>query len=363
MISNSIRRFFLCAPYTTLIDQSRHLFTRCVRSFANSGKDVGFDNISVPPPVALLFDTETTGKVDFRKKIDDPSQPELVQLGLIVVDMVTWKPRMTMSLLNRDISTPMSIEAEKVHGISMADCTRYGVPLPTILHFFQDACENVDCIVAHNMKFDRTVIQASYHRAAKQHQLLHDPFQSPKNGTCVPQICTMEGSTEILKLPSSYRNGKYKWPSLEEAHRYFSAESEGEIDNAHDALADATACLTIFRGLVESGALDPIPKRQQTARETPQLVRSDIEKNKDENSSTGQPASIELSDTNSVVARSGELTLKVQGNGFEITGNTYPYKDYIKSLGATWNPISRVWAFNCTRNLEPACKLVGIPMP
>ena len=48
---------------------------------------------------ALIFDTETTGMVEFRKPPEDPSQPDLIQLGMLLVDTQDWKPRARHSLL------------------------------------------------------------------------------------------------------------------------------------------------------------------------------------------------------------------------------------------------------------------------
>ncbi|MFP6639371.1 MAG: 3'-5' exonuclease, partial [Myxococcota bacterium] len=57
-------------------------------------------------------------------------------------------------------------------------------------------------------------------------------------------------SSDLLRLPG--REGQFKWPTLAEAYEHFSGQP---LQGAHDALVDSEACLTVFRGLVETGAV------------------------------------------------------------------------------------------------------------
>ena len=298
--------------------------------------------------MALVFDTETTGKVHFKKPYDDPSQPQLVQLGMILVDTTDWKRQIKLSILNKDV-TNISEEAQQVHGISEADCKQFGVPLSRILQLFQDACYKADCIVAHNMNFDRTVLQASFHCAGQKEH----PFTNE-----IPQICTMASSSDVLKLPGRHKD--YKWPSLEEAYSHFVGR-ETTIENAHDALVDTEACLAVFRGLLESGATKPIPKRLKDV--ATKFEKATIAKDKSSMPPGWQSTSNSGAEELAVVATPGDLNVEIRGMGFQITGNTYKYRHQIKSLGATWNPQERAWGFSSCSMLEPACKLVGIPVP
>ena len=78
---------------------------------------------------ALIFDTETTGMVEFRKLPEDASQPDLIQLGMLLVDTADWKPRVRSSLLVT-LAEGVKIEpaAKAAHGISEEECARFGVP-------------------------------------------------------------------------------------------------------------------------------------------------------------------------------------------------------------------------------------------
>ena len=75
---------------------------------------------------ALIFDTETTGMVQFRKPPEDPSQPDLIQLGMLLVETSDWRPRARNSML---VQLPEGARIEPAafdaHGISEEECARY----------------------------------------------------------------------------------------------------------------------------------------------------------------------------------------------------------------------------------------------
>ena len=143
---------------------------------------------------ALIFDTETTGMVQFRKPPEDPSQPDLIQLGMLLVDTVDWKPRARNSLLVQ-LAEGVRIEpaAKEAHGISEEDCARYGVAPIVACSLFNQACLQADIIVAHNLSFDSSIMKTALHRIGnKPHRM--DGRQL---------VCTKEASTDVLK-PVSY---------------------------------------------------------------------------------------------------------------------------------------------------------------
>ena len=190
---------------------------------------------------ALIFDTETTGMVQFRRPPEDASQPDLIQLGMLLVDTVDWQPRARHSTLVQ-LAEGVSIDpgAREAHGISEEDCARYGVAPIVACSLFNQACMQADIIVAHNLAFDVSIMKTALFRIGnKPHRL--DGRQ---------QVCTKEASTDVLKLPGKYG---YKWPTLAEAYLHYTGKT---IEGAHDALVDTEACLEIFRGLVQEGVID-----------------------------------------------------------------------------------------------------------
>ena len=332
------------------------------------------------PPIALVFDTETTDKVDFTKSFQDPSQPDLVQLGMLLVDTLDWKKRLQISLLIKDAPS-ISPTAQQVHGITNDDCQAFGVPLTTALKIFENAYQQADCVVAHNFKFDWTVLQTSYFR---QDKILNNDAILPQHH----QICTMQECTDVLALPGPYK-GSFKWPSLEESYHHFTGQS---VEDAHDALADAEACMAVFRGLVESEVV-VIDKRRREHLIQEEQENDDIQhslggyqnnsnhstKKDQEHDPTKKPAQQQQEEVvaqpgelkvvivkkpaqqqqEEVVAQPGELKVVIVGEGFQVEGNTYKYRSNLKALGATWNPRGRAWVFRCHSMLPAARKLAG----
>ncbi|MAG32594.1 MAG: hypothetical protein CL908_17050 [Deltaproteobacteria bacterium] len=190
---------------------------------------------------ALIFDTETTGMVQFRKPPEDSSQPDLIQLGMLLVETADWKPRARHSLLVQ-LAEGVRIEpgAKEAHGISEEDCARYGIASVVACSLFNQACMQADIIVAHNLSFDASIMKTALHRIGnKPHRM--DGRQL---------VCTKEYSTDVLKLPGNYG---YKWPTLAEAYKHYTGR---ELEGAHDALVDTEACLEVFRGLVQEGVVE-----------------------------------------------------------------------------------------------------------
>jgi DNA polymerase-3 subunit epsilon len=191
---------------------------------------------------ALIFDTETTGMVKWKKPPEDPGQPHLIQLGMMLLETRSWAPMARYSgLVQLPAGASIEPEAYKAHGISEQDCKEFGVAPIVACSLFNQMCMRADVIVAHNMSFDRTVMLASLHRLGGK----------PDRMSEKRLICTKDESTSVLKLPGKY--GDYKWPTLAEAYTHYTGK---ELVGAHDALVDTEACLDVFKGLVESGVVE-----------------------------------------------------------------------------------------------------------
>ena len=253
--------------------QQRHLQT-VYRNFWSSNTHVESTTSSSEPALALIFDTETTGLVKYKKSFSDDSQPNLVQLGMLLVDTLNWQKKLQVSLLIQPHQPPDENEsyihpgAQKVHGIRHEDCCNFGVPLETALNLFCDACAQADCLVAHNLKFDRSVMQTAMFRSHSQKNTDTDKVIDFLRD--MPQVCTMEAATDVLKLPGKFRS--YKWPTLEESFHYFK-EKDATMPQAHDALGDTEACMTVLRGLLEHRFVAPIEKKNAMKSESPMLSK------------------------------------------------------------------------------------------
>ena len=190
---------------------------------------------------ALIFDTETTGMVEFRKPPEDPSQPDLIQLGFMLVETADWTPRArTSTLVKLPEGARIDPAAQEAHGISEEDCARYGIESVVACSLFNQACLQADIIVAHNLSFDASIMKTALFRLGRK----------PHRMDGRQLVCTKEASTDVLKLPGKYG---YKWPTLAEAYLHYTGR---ELEGAHDAFVDTEACLQIFRGLVQEGVVE-----------------------------------------------------------------------------------------------------------
>lgn len=185
----------------------------------------------------LTFDTETTGF---------PSKGgRLVQLGALLQD----ENEKILAELNL-IITPDGFDIPQVctdiHGISTNDALQYGVPLVVALSAFNHLAKKASRVVAHNYDFDYAIMQNEYVRAGKAD---HFPVELD-----LMRFCTMQATTQLCRLPNPSRPG-FKWPKLQEAHKFAFNE---EFDNAHSAMADVRACARLYFWL---------------SREHPQLIK------------------------------------------------------------------------------------------
>lgn len=110
---------------------------------------------------------------------------------------------------------------------------------------FVDFCKDTNHFVAHNISFDRKFI----------------PFDL-KN-----QFCTKESNIDILKIPGKF--GKYKWPRLNEAAKFYGIELDEE--KWHGSEYDTEICKEIFVAMLKN-------------EETSEIVREFLEGEKNEDS-------------------------------------------------------------------------------
>ena len=247
----------------------------------------------------LLFDTETNGLPSNRSAPPSEfrSYPAILQLSWTIIEWDSIAKRVT-TVEHRDFAPPLAPEivwdvgAERIHKIRESDArSGDGTTVSSMLIALTQALQSVDCIVAHNLPFDKIVVQAAGFRE-KLPQVwptngtglhptngigLHptngtgfDPTNGtglhptegtgfdPTEGTKI-ELCTMSHMRDIMKLPASAKQlqynhlSQYKYPRLGELYNWlFNSEF---IGGEHSSRADVTCleeCLTemLFRGLI-----------------------------------------------------------------------------------------------------------------
>lgn len=183
--------------------------------------------------MSLLFlDTETNAKLLRDQPYDDPGQPQIVQLGILLTDD-DGHDRAAFKTLIKPDGWAMSPEAQEIHGISIEDCIAYGIPIQTALTTLGVfISRGVNTLIAHNVEFDETVVRIECKR-----------YDHPQVLNTIPvRFCTMQRATRWCKLPGRFK-GQHKWPKLEEAFEILCGR---KLEGAHDAFADVTACRDIY---------------------------------------------------------------------------------------------------------------------
>jgi len=178
----------------------------------------------------IVIDCETTGlPKNWKAPVSDLGNwPRVVQIAWSRYDLESKHIESNSFLIQPDGFT-IPHEAERVHRISTERAMAEGIPLGKALSIFSEAVGKSEVVVAHNLRFDETVISAEYLRLS-----LTPPFEPKK------RICTMVGTTEFCRIPGQYG---YKWPSLSELHQILFGTGFKE---AHDAGADVAACADCF---------------------------------------------------------------------------------------------------------------------
>lgn len=199
----------------------------------------------------LFFDTETTG-LPLRRNAspDDISNwPRLVQLAWILQDE-KCRVIQKYSAIIRPNGFKIPKETSDIHGITHEYALKEGIPPEDVLNEFCQAVRKSELLIAHNFKFDYPVIYAEFKRCGIPHDMADKKY-----------VCTMMGTKNLLRIPHPKIRYDYKWPRLEELHRYlFHTDFKG----AHNALTDVEITAKCFwelhrRNLIQVPHLKLIP--------------------------------------------------------------------------------------------------------
>jgi DNA polymerase-3 subunit epsilon len=186
----------------------------------------------------LFFDTETNGlpKKYNGLPTDLDNWPRVIQLAWVL-----FANDGTEMLSRCNLITPdgWTIPQEKFwidNGYTTERNAQQGRGMLQELHAFAAAINRCELMVAHNLSFDQPILVA---------EMLRYQVKSDKKPS---KFCTMKATTNLCKLPSA--RGGYKWPKLEELHKFLFGVS---FDGAHDALEDVRATARCFFELKKLG--------------------------------------------------------------------------------------------------------------
>jgi DNA polymerase-3 subunit epsilon len=162
------------------------------------------------------------------------------------VDLESGKELAAVDLIVFPSSWDIPQEAALIHGVSTGLAKRVGVNLDTAVNVFLDLVQVADVIVAHNIVFDRIVMERA---VAMVNLAMGEEVIDPFEGKAL--FCTMRAATPIVKKKGRrpIHDKDYKWPKLSECIEFFFEE---QLENAHSAIVDCRAATRILVRLVES---------------------------------------------------------------------------------------------------------------
>ena len=185
----------------------------------------------------LFFDTETAGLPKNYHALTHwlSNWPRLVQLSWITTD-----EDCNVLSENDYIIYPEGFtipeDAVRLHGITTEIAKEKGKPLKEVVDKFMEDFNAATTIVGHNIDFDKKIIGAELIRLGR------NDIMSSKEA-----LCTMKGSVDYCKIPSSHG---YKWPKLQELHKKLFG---CEFEDAHNSMSDVKATLKCFKEMKKLG--------------------------------------------------------------------------------------------------------------
>ena len=189
------------------------------------------------PPHYLVFDTETLDVLHEEEVGEDVEPSPLILLSWQVLDATGACLSEESHLIRR--TAPITEEATSLHGITTEEMEREGEELRPVLKRFLQAVSRVKILVAHNVRFHRTLVRSELSAVG----LPTEPLEA------LPTLCTMErGRVLGFKRRDT---GEALYPKLSELFGYlYLHEPEVSIRFRQKGLRDIRLCAACLRQLV-----------------------------------------------------------------------------------------------------------------
>lgn len=177
----------------------------------------------------LVFDTETTGKYEFKKGMLDPCQPRIVSLAALAMsdDGQTEVGQYYAIVKPDDFVIPE--EVSRIHGITQEFAMKNGFDGKGVINSFLRMFVNCRYSIAFNSKFDFHMVMSEIVRRCPDNEHLFD----------IRKVrCAMLAAAGCMKKPNQYGYESYAWPKLQEAYAWMFKQN---MEGAHNAMADVRA--------------------------------------------------------------------------------------------------------------------------
>jgi DNA polymerase-3 subunit epsilon len=187
----------------------------------------------------LIFDTETTGLPPKNTPTNQTEKwPHIVQLSWVIYNDETGLVEEEKdNIISLGTHIPISAESTAIHGITSELSRAKGVPIEVALFDFKHAAYKCGRLVAHNLEFDKNMIQVEFYRARLFNNIL-PPME----------FCTMKKGTPICKLVRVWDDGStsFKYPKLVELYYALFGADAPAPEGLHNAKVDVELCLKCY---------------------------------------------------------------------------------------------------------------------
>jgi len=177
----------------------------------------------------LLFDTETTGlphKPQFPAKMCKNNWADIVSIAWILADE-NGNALETEYHVIRPEGWNIPQDSVEIHKITEEYANTYGESLKSVMDKFIESVKSSDVLVAHNINFDKNVVNNALKWRLDFPYLLEDIVKR--------FFCTMKESREIVGLPGKTK-GSYKMAKLSEMYERLFDKKPLQV--LHNALSD-----------------------------------------------------------------------------------------------------------------------------
>lgn len=186
----------------------------------------------------LVFDTETTGlpKERFASFKDTHLWPHVIQLCAVMFDTETHCLTKECNIIQIADNVELESKSVEIHGITREKSQTEGIPIGDAMRSFSSLSRQADVIVAHNIRFDKSMLMVESQRCGVRHELYRS-----KN-----YCCTMKTNKELCNIiAKSAKDGEeyIKYPTLSELHeKLFGVRPV----HTHDAFVDVLICMRCY---------------------------------------------------------------------------------------------------------------------
>lgn len=191
----------------------------------------------------LLFDVSTNGTPKNWKAhfTDTFSWPKLIHISWLLYDKKGELTEEADYIIN-PVGMDIAPEALKKAGLTEDEIREKGVDVKVALEHFARSVEQAMYVFAFNLQYNENVVLAEFYRANMEHKFMQ-----------AERFCLMRESTYFCRIKG--RDGRFKWPTLQELHsKLFNVGFEG-AGNAHK---DIMAISRSFNKLLSLGQLDDL---------------------------------------------------------------------------------------------------------